>query len=314
MCPSPLGVDRNCASPREPRSGGAVRRVGVRVPAPRECPRRAASAKTCCHRHHLLSGGARSPSARSPPDDKPGSRRFFARLSDESRRRRFLGPKPKLSARELAFLTEVDQCRHVALVAVDRDGRDRRRRPLRDLARPARPRRDGLRGRRRVAGPRARHGARRPARRTHAAGHRPDRAHRLDVRARTRPPRALLRAPRLHAPRASPRASPSTSCALGRRQPARGQPSAPTPAIRSSIAPQALGGARPGARRSAPRSRARRPATSCAAARRPRRSAPPAARAGRRGRARAAPRRPSRRGRRSGSSRSGSARPRARAR
>jgi RimJ/RimL family protein N-acetyltransferase len=47
----------------------------------------------------------------------------FARLSDESRRRRFLGPKPKLSARELTYLTEVDQRTHVALVARDDRGR-----------------------------------------------------------------------------------------------------------------------------------------------------------------------------------------------
>jgi GNAT superfamily N-acetyltransferase len=56
------------------------------------------------------------------PGDKPALETFFSRLSDESRRRRFLGPKPKLSARELAFLTEVDQCRHVALVALDPGG------------------------------------------------------------------------------------------------------------------------------------------------------------------------------------------------
>ena len=56
------------------------------------------------------------------PDDKAELATFFSRLSEESRRRRFLGPKPKLSARELAFLTEVDQCRHVALVAVDDAG------------------------------------------------------------------------------------------------------------------------------------------------------------------------------------------------
>jgi acetyltransferase len=47
----------------------------------------------------------------------------FARLSPESRRRRFLGPKPKLSSRELTFLTAVDHVSHEALVAVDeRDG------------------------------------------------------------------------------------------------------------------------------------------------------------------------------------------------
>ena len=56
------------------------------------------------------------------PGDKPALASFFARLSDESRYRRFLGPKPKLSSRDLAFLTEVDGDRHVALVALDGDG------------------------------------------------------------------------------------------------------------------------------------------------------------------------------------------------
>jgi RimJ/RimL family protein N-acetyltransferase len=56
------------------------------------------------------------------PDDKAGLTDFFARLSEESRRRRFLGPKPKLTSRDLAFFTEVDQRRHVAIVALDGDG------------------------------------------------------------------------------------------------------------------------------------------------------------------------------------------------
>jgi RimJ/RimL family protein N-acetyltransferase len=70
---------------------------------------------------HLLTlpGGERFTVRPIEPDDKPGLTDFFARLSDESRRRRFLGPKPKLTSRDLAFLTEVDQCRHVALVALD---------------------------------------------------------------------------------------------------------------------------------------------------------------------------------------------------
>jgi acetyltransferase len=55
-------------------------------------------------------------------DDKPRIATFFGRLSDESRRRRFLGPKPKLSSRELAFLTEVDQRSHVAIAAHDDAG------------------------------------------------------------------------------------------------------------------------------------------------------------------------------------------------
>jgi acetyltransferase len=43
----------------------------------------------------------------------------FERLSDLSRMRRFLGPKPRLSAAELTYLTEIDHRTHEALVAVD---------------------------------------------------------------------------------------------------------------------------------------------------------------------------------------------------
>ena len=73
---------------------------------------------------HLLClpGGARLTARRIRPEDKPAVARFFGRLSDESRRRRFLAPKPKLTARDLAFFTEIDHDRHVALVALDRDG------------------------------------------------------------------------------------------------------------------------------------------------------------------------------------------------
>jgi RimJ/RimL family protein N-acetyltransferase len=44
---------------------------------------------------------------------------FFSRLSAESRRRRFLGPKPRLTTRELTYLTEIDHRTHAALAAVD---------------------------------------------------------------------------------------------------------------------------------------------------------------------------------------------------
>ena len=73
---------------------------------------------------HLLTlpGGGQFTVRPIEPDDKPGLTDFFARLSEESRRRRFLGPKPKLTSRELAFLTEVDQRRHVAIVALDDAG------------------------------------------------------------------------------------------------------------------------------------------------------------------------------------------------
>jgi len=53
------------------------------------------------------------------PTDRAGLAALFARLSAESRRRRFLGPKPSLSARELTYLATVDHRAHEALVAVD---------------------------------------------------------------------------------------------------------------------------------------------------------------------------------------------------
>jgi acetyltransferase len=58
------------------------------------------------------------------PDDKEELRRALGRLSDESVQRRFLSPKPALSASELRYLTELDGHDHVALVAepLDRPG------------------------------------------------------------------------------------------------------------------------------------------------------------------------------------------------
>ena len=52
------------------------------------------------------------------PGDKARLAKAFSLLSDETRTRRFLGPKPQLSPRELRYLTEVDGCDHVALIAV----------------------------------------------------------------------------------------------------------------------------------------------------------------------------------------------------
>jgi RimJ/RimL family protein N-acetyltransferase len=45
----------------------------------------------------------------------------FARMSERSRRDRFLGPKPCLSSAELTYLTDIDHRRHEALAAVDPD-------------------------------------------------------------------------------------------------------------------------------------------------------------------------------------------------
>jgi ribosomal protein S18 acetylase RimI-like enzyme len=54
------------------------------------------------------------------PSDRGRLVALFKRLSPESRRRRFLGPKPELSERDLRYLTAVDHQWHEALAAVDR--------------------------------------------------------------------------------------------------------------------------------------------------------------------------------------------------
>ena len=56
-------------------------------------------------------------------DDRDGLASLFARLSPESRRRRFLSAKPHLSDRELDYFTDIDHVRHEAIAAIDvRDG------------------------------------------------------------------------------------------------------------------------------------------------------------------------------------------------
>jgi GNAT superfamily N-acetyltransferase len=66
-----------------------------------------------------LRDGAEVVIARLTPSDAPLVADAFARLSEESRRLRFLGPKPSLSTSELRYLTEVDGHRHEALCALD---------------------------------------------------------------------------------------------------------------------------------------------------------------------------------------------------
>ena len=55
------------------------------------------------------------------PDDKDRLAVALSRLSEETIRRRFLAAKPRLSAAELRYLTEVDGRDHIALVAVLED-------------------------------------------------------------------------------------------------------------------------------------------------------------------------------------------------
>ena len=71
----------------------------------------------------VLADGARLGVRPISADDRDAFSSWFGRLTPESRRRRFHGPKPKLSARELQYLTEVDHVSHTALVALDDAGR-----------------------------------------------------------------------------------------------------------------------------------------------------------------------------------------------
>jgi RimJ/RimL family protein N-acetyltransferase len=53
------------------------------------------------------------------PDDKPLLVEGLDRMSEESRYRRFLAPKPSFTSAELAYLTEVDHHDHEALIAIE---------------------------------------------------------------------------------------------------------------------------------------------------------------------------------------------------
>jgi GNAT superfamily N-acetyltransferase len=66
-----------------------------------------------------LRDGAEIELRRLTPQDAPVLAEAFAQLSQESRRLRFLAPKPSLTKSELRYLTEVDGHRHEALGATD---------------------------------------------------------------------------------------------------------------------------------------------------------------------------------------------------
>lgn len=53
------------------------------------------------------------------PDDKAELQRGLTRLSADTVYKRFLAAKPRLSASELRYFTEVDGVNHIALVAVE---------------------------------------------------------------------------------------------------------------------------------------------------------------------------------------------------
>ncbi len=52
--------------------------------------------------------------------DRHGLATLFARLSPESRRRRFLSTKGELTPRELTYFTDIDHVHHEAVAAIDR--------------------------------------------------------------------------------------------------------------------------------------------------------------------------------------------------
>jgi GNAT superfamily N-acetyltransferase len=53
-------------------------------------------------------------------EDREGLAALFERMSPTSRYRRYCSPKPRLSAGELAYLTDVDHVRHEAIAGIDR--------------------------------------------------------------------------------------------------------------------------------------------------------------------------------------------------
>jgi acetyltransferase len=59
------------------------------------------------------------------PDDKEMIAKAWLLLSERSQLRRFLAPKPRLTASDLRYLTEIDGHDHFALIAVRLDAHDR---------------------------------------------------------------------------------------------------------------------------------------------------------------------------------------------
>jgi RimJ/RimL family protein N-acetyltransferase len=68
--------------------------------------------------YYDLPGGERVLIRHIEPDDKPRLAEGLRRLSEETIHKRFLAAKPRFTAAELRYLTEVDGHNHIALVAV----------------------------------------------------------------------------------------------------------------------------------------------------------------------------------------------------
>ena len=68
-----------------------------------------------------LRDGSRAVIRAIRPDDRSRLERSRGLFSDETMRRRFMSPKPRLTTTELRYLTEVDGQSHYAVVAVPLD-------------------------------------------------------------------------------------------------------------------------------------------------------------------------------------------------
>ena len=105
------------ARPRASSASPRARCTAVCTGAARRSPARAR--REAMPGQMTLADGARLRVRPIVPADREPLADAFGRLSDRSRRQRFLAPKPRLSARELDYLTDVDHVTHEALVAID---------------------------------------------------------------------------------------------------------------------------------------------------------------------------------------------------
>ena len=86
-------------------------------------PAAAEEACTAALEPFVLADGTRLALRQLGAGDRDAFATLFARLTQESRRRRFLLPKPELTPRELTYFTDVDHVKHEAIAAIDeRDG------------------------------------------------------------------------------------------------------------------------------------------------------------------------------------------------
>ena len=67
----------------------------------------------------VIANGTRISLRQVGAGDRAGMAALFARLTPESRHRRFLSPKRELTPRELTFFTDIDHLNHEAIAAVD---------------------------------------------------------------------------------------------------------------------------------------------------------------------------------------------------